>query len=107
MLHPRKPVSLLRYVNSSPEVIRLVVLRYDLFPLSLRNDKELMFDRGMDICHEAARLWWIWFGPLFAGEVGASGSAVCEFRHWRCGSSPAIEGGPLPSRQAQPTRLTT
>jgi hypothetical protein len=34
---PRKPASPFRYFNSSPEVIRLVVMMYVRFPLSLRN----------------------------------------------------------------------
>ena len=37
MPRPRKPASPFRYFNSSPEVIRLVVLMYVRFPLSLRN----------------------------------------------------------------------
>jgi putative transposase len=37
MPRPRKPVSPFRYFNSSPEVIRLVVMMYVRFPLSLRN----------------------------------------------------------------------
>jgi len=34
---PRKPASPFRYFYSSPEVIRLVVMMYVRFPLSLRN----------------------------------------------------------------------
>jgi transposase-like protein len=26
-------------------------------PLSLRNVEDLLFERGIDICHETARLW--------------------------------------------------
>jgi hypothetical protein len=37
MPRPRKPVSPFRYFNSSYELIRLVVLMYARFPLSLRN----------------------------------------------------------------------
>jgi hypothetical protein len=46
---PRKPASLFRYFNSSPEVIRLVVLVYVRFPLALRNVNALLFERGIDI----------------------------------------------------------
>ena len=35
-----------RYFNSSPEVIRLVVLMYVRFPLSLRNVEDLLAERG-------------------------------------------------------------
>jgi putative transposase len=40
-----------RWFDSSPEVIRLVVLMYVRFPLSLRNVEDLLFERGIDICH--------------------------------------------------------
>ena len=46
MPRPRKPESPFRYFNSSPEVIRLVVLMYVRFPLSLRNVEDLLFERG-------------------------------------------------------------
>ena len=47
-----------RWFDSSPEVIRLVVLMYVKFPLSLRNVEDLLAERGIDICHETVRLWW-------------------------------------------------
>ena len=72
MPRPRKPAKPFRDFNSLPEVIRPVVL-YVRLPLSLRNVKDLLFERGSDICHEPVRLWWNRFGPLFAGRDGASG----------------------------------
>ena len=44
-----------RYFNSSPEVIRLVVMMYVRFPLSLRNVEDLLAERGIDISHETVR----------------------------------------------------
>jgi transposase-like protein len=41
-----------RYFNSSPEVIRLTVMLYIRYPLSLRQVEDLLFERGLDICHE-------------------------------------------------------
>jgi hypothetical protein len=41
-----------RYFNSSPEVIRLTVMLYIGYPLSLRQVEDLLFERGIDICHE-------------------------------------------------------
>jgi putative transposase len=64
-----KPESPFKRFNSSPEVIRLVVMLYVRFPLSLRNVEDLLFERGIDVCHETVRYWWNRFGPLFAGEV--------------------------------------
>jgi putative transposase len=55
-----------RYFNSSPEVIRLAVMMY---PLSLRQVEDLLFERGIDICHETVRFWWNRFGPMFAAEI--------------------------------------
>ena len=58
-----------RYFNSSPEVIRLTVMMYIRYPLSLRQVEDLLFERGIDICHETVRFWWNRFGPLFAGQI--------------------------------------
>jgi putative transposase len=44
-----------RYFNSSPEIIRLTVTMYVRFPLSLRQVEDLLFERGIDICHETVR----------------------------------------------------
>ena len=47
-----------RYFNSSPEVIRLVVMMYICYPLSLRQVEDILFERGIDISHETVRFWW-------------------------------------------------
>lgn len=52
MPRPRKPASPFRFFNSSPEVIRLVVMMYVRFPLSLRNVEIMLDERGIDICYE-------------------------------------------------------
>ena len=73
-----------RYFNSSPEVIRLVVMMYIRFPLSLRNVEDLLFERGIDICHETVRFWWNRFGPMFASEIRRERvSRMRGFSHWR------------------------
>ena len=38
-------------------------MMYVKYPLSLRNVEDLLFERGIDICHETVRLWWNRFGP--------------------------------------------
>jgi putative transposase len=79
-----KPASPFRCFNSSPEVIRLVVLMYVRFPLSLRNVEDLLFERGIDLSHETIRFWWNRFGPMFAGEVRQRRvNYMRSFRHWR------------------------
>jgi hypothetical protein len=35
-----------RYFNSSPEVIRLTVMMYVRYPLSLRQVEDILFERG-------------------------------------------------------------
>ena len=52
--------------NSSAEVIRLTVLLYVRYPLSLRQVEDLLFERATDICHETVRFWRNRFGPMFA-----------------------------------------
>ena len=58
-----------RYFNSSPEIIRLVVMMYVRYPLSLRNVEDLLAERGIDISHETVRFWRNRFGPMFAAEI--------------------------------------
>ena len=73
-----------RYFNSSPEVIRLVVMMYIRFPLSLRDVEDLRFERGIDICHETVRFWWNRFGPMFASQIRRERvSRMRGFSHWR------------------------
>ena len=67
-----------RYFNSSPEIIRLAVMMYVRFPLSLRQVEDLLSERGIDICHETVRYWWNRFGPLFAAEI----RKLRVQRHW-------------------------
>ena len=80
----RKPDSPFKRFNSSPEVIRLVVLMYIRFPLSLRNVEDLLFERGIDICHETVRFWWNRFGPMFAADIRRQRvSRMRGFRQWK------------------------
>lgn len=64
--------------------IRLVVMMYVRFPLSLRNVEGLFFELGIDICHETVRLWWNRFGPMLAADIRRQRvSRMRGFRHWR------------------------
>jgi putative transposase len=79
-----KPPSPFRCFNSSPEVIRLVVMMYVRFPLSLRNVEDLLFERRIDICHETVRMWWNRFGPMFAADIRRRrASRMRGMRHWK------------------------
>jgi putative transposase len=58
-----------RYFNSSPEVIRLVVMMYLRYPLSLRNVEDLLDERGIDISHETVLVVVESVWPMFAAEI--------------------------------------
>jgi putative transposase len=58
-----------RYFKTSPEVIRLTVMMYIRFPLSLRNVEDMLHERGIEISHETVRFWWNRFGPMFASGI--------------------------------------
>ncbi|MDP6260000.1 MAG: IS6 family transposase [Rhodospirillales bacterium] len=58
-----------RYFKTSPEIIRLAVMMYVRFPLSLRNVEDLLHERGIDISYETVRYWWNRFGLMFAKEI--------------------------------------
>jgi len=80
----KKPASPFRYFKSSPEVIRIAVLMYVRFPLSLRNVEDVLFERGYDISYETVRTWWNRFGPMFASDIRKQrASKMKGFRHWR------------------------
>ena len=72
-----------RYFNSSPEIIRLTVMMYVRYPLSLRQVEDLLFERGIDICHETVRFWWNRFGPMFAAEIRKRRVVHHSYSHWR------------------------
>jgi putative transposase len=72
-----------RYFNSSPEVIRLAVMMYIRYPLSLRQVEDLLFERGIDICHETVRFWWNRFGPMFAAEIRKRRVQHHSYSCWR------------------------
>jgi putative transposase len=72
-----------RYFNSSPAVIRLTVMMYVRYPLSLRQVEDLLFERGIDICHETVRFWWNRFGPMFAAEIKRRRVRSRSYSLWR------------------------
>ena len=72
-----------RYFKTSPEVIRLAVMMYVRFPLSLRQVEDLLSERGIDICHETVRAWWNRFGPMFAAEIRKRRVHHRSYSNWR------------------------
>ena len=72
-----------RYFKTSRSVIRLAVMLYVRFPLSLRNVEVLLHERGIDVSHEAARYWWHRFGPMFASEIRKRRIEGMKSSRWR------------------------
>jgi len=54
-----------------------MVTMYVRYPLSLRQVEDLMFERGIYICHETVISWWNPFATLFAAEIRKTGSIIC------------------------------
>ncbi len=74
-----------RYFKTSPEIIRLAVIIYIRFPLSLRNVEDLLHERGIDVTHETVRFWWNRFGPMMAREIKKRQSQQLRLvTQWRC-----------------------
>ncbi len=72
-----------RYFKTSPEIIRLAVMLYVRFPLSLRNVEDLLHERGIDVAHETVRFWWHRFGPMFAAEIRKRRIEGMRSSRWR------------------------
>lgn len=75
--------SLFRHFKTSPEIIRLAVMMYVRFPLSLRNIEDLLHKPGIDICHETVRFGWHRFGQRFASEIRRGRVGRMRSSHWR------------------------
>lgn len=72
------------YFKTSPEIIRLAVMLYVRYPLSLRNVEDLLHEHGSDISHETVRFWWNRFGPMFAAEIRRKRvESMRSLAHWR------------------------
>ncbi|WP_420328316.1 IS6 family transposase [Mameliella sp.] len=72
-----------KYFKTSPEIIRLAVMLYIRFPLSLRNVEDLLHERGIDVSHETVRFWWRRFGPMFAAEIRKRRIEAMRSSRWR------------------------
>jgi putative transposase len=74
-----EPTDPFRYFRSSPEVICLAALMYVRSSLSLFKVEDVLFQRGIDTCHEtvtalAEPLW----ADVGRGHSRPAGRAVCE-----------------------------
>lgn len=72
-----------RYFRTSPKIIRLAVMMYVRFPLSLRNVEDLLHERGINNSHETVRFWWNRFGSMFAAEIRKRRVSGMRPSRWR------------------------
>ncbi len=72
-----------RCFKTSPEIIRVAVMMYIRFTLSLRNVEDLLHERGIDVSHETVRFWWHRFGPLLAAEIRKRRVQGMRSSRWR------------------------
>ena len=76
-----------RYFKTSPEIIRLTVMLYIRFPLSLRNVEDLLHERGIEVSHETVRFRCNRFGPILGAEIRRRRVVkmrTCGHWRWRC-----------------------
>ncbi len=73
-----------KYFKHNPTIIHLAVLLYIRYPLSLRQVEDILFERGIDVCHETIRLWWNKFGPSMAAQIRKKRiSYPKQYSRWR------------------------
>ena len=73
-----------RYFIISPEIIRLAVMMYVRYPLSLRQVEDILHERGIDVSYETVRAWWNRFGSIFAREIRKTRStSMHNAQQWR------------------------
>ncbi|MFA8442027.1 hypothetical protein [Yoonia sp.] len=58
-----------RYFKASPKVIRLALMLFVRFPLSLRNVEDVLHKRRVAISHETVRFRPNGFGPMFVFRI--------------------------------------
>src|SRR6266478_1661867 len=64
-----------------PEIISRCVWLYDRFGVSLRDVSELMLARGIEVSHEAIRLWTLRFGAEYARRLRRRRGACSTIWH--------------------------
>ena len=68
-------------------------MMYVRYPLSLRQVEDLLFERGINICHETVHFWWNRFGPMFAAEIRKRRVVHHSYSNWRWHLDPDIDLG--------------
>jgi len=58
-----------KYYKTSPEIIKMAIMYYVRYPLSLRQVEDILHERSIDICHETVRYWWNKLGPVASKDL--------------------------------------
>ena len=72
-----------KYFKTCPELIRLAVMMYVRFPLSLRNVEHFLHDAASTSAMRPVRFWWNRFGPVFAAEIRKNREPDACGTHWQ------------------------
>ena len=76
MAQPSTRPMLYKGYRFPPEIISRCVWLYYRFGVSLRDVSELMLARGIEVSHEAIRLWTLRFGTEYARRLRPHGEPV-------------------------------
>ena len=94
-----------RYYKTSPDIIRLAVMMYVRFPLSLRQVEDLLHERGIEISYETVRAWWSQFGPLFAADIRKKRAGTAKLTPASQLIPPAVPSHAATARSQDPKAL--
>lgn len=58
-----------KYYKSSPSIIKLTIMYYVCYPLSLRQVEDTLHEHGINICYETVCYWWQQLGSVVSKEL--------------------------------------
>ena len=61
--------AIFKYYKTSPDIIKMAIMYYVRYPLSLRQVEDILHERGIDICHETVRYWVDKLGSFIAKDL--------------------------------------
>jgi len=70
--------NLFTYYKTSPEIIRIAVMYYVRYPLSFRQVEDILYERGIDICHETVRYWVNRFAESLQEKFARKGDVISQ-----------------------------
>ena len=74
--------NIFRYYKTSPEIIKMAIMYYVRYPLSLRQVEDILHDRGIDVCHETVRYWVDKLGSIIAKDLKKNTKSIPSNWRW-------------------------